>query len=594
MRFVLVSVLLTVMALTMLACAPAPIPTAPATQFARATGAPSASPAATPRAGIPSLTRVPLPRVLRINLGARPETLDPQRAFASYESAILQLAYEGLTRIDEKGNIVPGAAERWEFSGDGKTLTFFLRANLTRADGTPITAQDFEFAFKRAVDPRLGAASQSFLDDVRGAVAAYSMDPKSKPEDIERALEGVGVQAIDDATLVVTFDQPTGYWTAIASTWIGLPIDRSRVEQDPVAWWLKPENHNGNGPFKIADIQDQIIRLVPNPRYWQGTAKLDRIEFYWLSEAAGLELYRQGGLELTRVTAETLAVAQADATLSKELRRVPAARVTYLGFNLKRAPFNDKNVRKALAYALDREAFVREVLLGLGKPHLSWIPPGIAGYDETAGRFGYDPQAALQTLIDAGYGTPDKKRVDCAKLGTLKLTYSNTLRTQQLFSLIAANLTRVFACPVLLDPMDPSAYSVAVRDPRTTPQMFLMSWEEEYAHPQNWMFLQTCAGVFAARLGYCNRDLDAAVAAANQEPDFVRAVEKYKSAQRIFLDDLVGAFLWHNENAYLLKPYVLGVWEHRSTADNAWLGQFGPVLEYDIDLGKTGANYPLR
>ena len=132
------------------------------------------------------------------------------------------MAYEGLTRVDENGRVLPGAAEKWEYSGDGKTLTFHLRAGLVRADGAPLLARDFEYAFKHAADPRIGAVDPSFLNDVRGAQAAYSLDPKSKIEEIRRALENIGIRATDDTTLVVNFDQPAGYWPTIAATWIGL------------------------------------------------------------------------------------------------------------------------------------------------------------------------------------------------------------------------------------------------------------------------------------------------------------------------------------------------------------------------------------
>jgi ABC-type oligopeptide transport system substrate-binding subunit len=121
-----------------------------------------------------------------------------------------------------------------------------------------------------------------------------------------------------------------------------------------------------------------------------------------------------------------------------------------------------------------------------------------------------------------------------------------------------------------------------------------MAWEQEYAHPQNWLFLQTCAGVYANRLGYCNREFDAAFQAANQEVDPVRAIDKYKAAQKIFVNDLAAAFLWNNDNAFLMKPYVRGIAEHFSTGDNAWLGQLGPVLTYDIDTTKVGAGYPAQ
>ncbi len=574
--------------ISIVAAACAPIPRADETP--RATVAPQG------KATVfqPTLTPAPKSKVLRINLATRPDSLDPQKAFASSEIAILQLAYEGLTRVDEKGKVAPGAAEKWEFSADGKTLTFHLRAGLKRADGTAITAKDFEYAFKRTVDPRVTAPSQSFMDDVRGAQTAYSLDPKSKPDDVEKLLDNVGVKATDDATLVFSLDQPAGFFPTIASTWIGMPTEKSKTEKDPDAWWLKPENHNGNGPFGIVQVQDQVVKLAPNPNYWGGKAKLDRVEFYWLAEVAALETYRQGGLDVIRVSPDTIAQVQADGVLNKELLRAPAARVTYFGFNLKRAPFNDKNVRKAFSMALDREGFVRDVLQGLGRPYLSWIPPGMPGYDESATVPAYDSQAAVQTLIAAGYGTPDKKKIDCAKLGTIKLTYANTPRTQLLFQFIGGSLTRVFACPVLLDPVEPNAYPIVVRDPKTTPQVFLIPWEEEYPHPQDWLFLQTCAGVYATRIGYCNREFDAAFTAANQELDFDRAVEKYKAAQRIFVGDVAAAFLWNNDNAFLVKPYVLGLSDHASTGDNAWLGQFGPVLSYDVDTAKVGAGYPTQ
>ena len=565
------------------ACARAPVPDADATRGAATSAPTKAASLAATAAPLPTTVPGAKPKVLRINLGARPENLDPQHASSSAEFAILQLAYEGLTRVDEKGMVLPGAAERWEFGNDGKTLTFHLRAGLKRVDGTPLTAKDFESALKYTVDPRVGAPDQSFLDDVRGATSASALDPKSKPEDIERALGNVGVKAVDDATLVVTFDQPTGYWLTLASTWITFPSDKSKSEKEPDAWWLKPENHNGNGAFKIAEIRDEVIRLVPNPNYWGGKPKLDRIEFYWIADAGVVESYRKGEVDVVRLSLENFALAQNDPVLSKDLIRVPAARVTYLGFNVKRAPFTDKNVRKAFSMALDREGLVRDVLLGLGKPYLSWIPPGVPGYDETATGPGYNAQAALQTLIDAGYGMPDKKKVDCAKLGMIKLTFANAPRAQTLFQAIAENLTRVFACPVALDPVELNDYSVVVRDPRTTPQVYLIAWEQEYAHPQNWLFLQACSGVFAARLGYCNRDFDAALAAANQELEWNRAIEKYRAAQKIFVGDMVAAFLWNNDNAFLVKPSVRGVREHSGAGDTVWVGQFGPVLTYEVE-----------
>ncbi len=536
-----------------------------------------------------------LPRVLRINLGTRPDLLDPQRASTNSETAILQLAYEGLTRWDAKGRVVPGAADQWEFSGDGKTLTFHLRSGLKRADGTPLTAKDFEYAFRRALDPRLSATDASFLDDVAGAQNAYTLDPKTKPDDIQKALDAIGVQAPDDATLVFSFARLAGYFPTIAATWVGFPSDKRKVESDPDAWWFKPENHAGNGAFVITEIQESVVKLVPNPNYWGAKPKLDRIEFYFISDtAAALDAYRKGNLDALRLDSDDFPTALADATLAKELVRVPAARVSYLGFNVKRAPFNDKNVRKAFSLALDREAFVRDALKGLGKPYLSWIPPGIPGYDEQANVPGFDGNQAIQSLVEAGYGTADRKKVDCNKLPAVKLTYSNTPRNQFLYQFIAGSFAKVLACPILIDPVDPDKFPVIVKDPRTTPQIFLLTWEQEYPHPQNWLFLHACNGVYAQRIGYCSREFDAALVEANRETAWDAAIEKYRAAQKILVNDGVAAFYWQNENAFLVKPYVTGLRETSGASDHAFPGQFGAASAWTIDTSKVGAGYPNK
>ncbi len=536
-----------------------------------------------------------LPRVLRINLDTRPDLLDPQRASTNSETAILQLTYEGLTRWDSKGRIVPGAADKWEFNSDGKTLTFHLRAGLKRADGSPLTARDFEFAYKRALDPRLGATDASFLDDVAAAQATYTLDPRTKPDEIQKSLDGVGVQAVDDTTLVFTFARAAGYFPTIAATWIGFPSEKAKTESDPDAWWFKPENHNGNGQFVVKEIQDQFVKLVPNPNYWGVKPKLDRIEFYWNSDfASALESYKKGNLEILHVSGDDWLMVQSDAALAKEIARAPAARVTYLGFNVKRAPFNDKNVRRAFSIALDRETFVRDALKGLGKPALTWIPIGVPGYDEKATVPAFDANQAVQALVDAGYGTADRKKVDCNKLASIKLTYSNTPRNQFFYQFIAGSFAKVLACQILLDPIDPDKYPVIAKDPRTTPQIFLITWEQEYPHPQNWLFLHACNGVYAQRIGYCNREFDTALAAANAETDFDAAMAKYQAAQKILVNDGVAAFFWQNENAFLVKPYVVGLREAFATSDYAFPGQFAPVSSYNIDTGKVGAGYPSQ
>lgn len=556
---------------------------------------PASAPGAAPEPPAQPTTTQHKTKILRIHIGSHPDQLDPQKASTTAQIAILQLAYEGLTRLDENGKPLPAAAQSWEFSDGGRTLTFHLKSDLIRADGAPMHAQDFEYSLKRSLDPRTIAPDQSFLDDVKGAVAAYSMERNSKPEDIQRALDNVGISAADDSTLVFTFNQPTGYFPTIASTWIAFPAERAKIESDPDTWWLKPENHNGNGAFKIVEIEDQVIKLVRNPYYEGGGARIERIEIYSnnvTDTSNALESYRKGDYDLTELSNDDLTQALQDPSLSREIVRQAAARVTYLGFNVRKPPFSDRAARVAFSQALDRVALTRDVLKSIGKPTASWIPPGTPGFDASAVIPPFDSKSALNTLAVSSFGTADKKRIDCNKLGTVKLSYSDTPRNQSIFQFIVGSVARAFGCPILIDPVDPKDYPLVLRDTRNQPQVFLITWEQEYAHPQDWLFLQACNGAFAVRTGYCNKDFDAALFAANQEIDWDRAMDKYRAAQRIFINDAAGALLWNSENAFLVKPYLRGVKEHASTSDVEWLGQFGPIVAYDIDLTNVGANYP--
>ena len=534
-----------------------------------------------------------------MGVGTYPDNLDPQLISFANEIAITSLLYEGLTTIDAKGTVQPGAAEKWSTSTDGKTMTFTLRAGLKRADGTPVTAKDFEYAFKRLLDPAMQGEYNTLIDDVVGAAEYRSMDTKAKPEDIAKARDQVGVKATNDTTLVITFKQPVGYWTYIAYTWVGWPVDPKAVAKDPDNWWTKAEGHNGNGPFKISRIEEnRSITFVPNPNYRGGKPKLDRIEMYFITDSAvAFEAYRKGELDIVNVAAEDRATVGADPVLSKEFLEFPATSVSYMGMHQLKPPFDNKQVRMAFAQAFDRDAYTRDILKGAAKTYLSWVPPGVPGTDETAVQKGYDPVAAVKTLIDAGFGaagsTAAAPKIDCKKLGDIKLTYSGTPRNHARFQFIAGNFARVFGCPVTLDPVDPTVYSGMVKKVETAPQIFLLSWIQDYPHPQNWLFIMQCGGLHASRIAYCNKDFDAALQVANQETDLSKAVDKYKAAQKILLADYASANLYYNLNWYLIKPYVIGPRENYSVSD-VWPGEYGPILTYDIDTTKVGSGYPTK
>lgn len=542
----------------------------------------------------PSPTSTPVPpptaKVLRIGLARYPDVLDPQRAPLGSEAHILRLVYEGLTTIDERGNVTSGAAERWTLAPDGLQMTFHLRDNLKRADGTPITARDFVFALKRALDPRLEPrANPLLLYDIKGATQLDKLDPLTKPEEIDKALNAVGVRATDDRTLIVTFQKPIGYWHFVAATMPLFPTDPKSVEHDPDNWWAQPEWHNGNGAFRVHSIEpNQRIVLVPNVNYWRGKPKLDRIELVYFPGGNGLRAaYARGEVDLAAMlTADD--VSALDATLTRELVRAPAPIVYAIVFNRTQKPFDNKSVRLAFAQAFDRESWV-QVFQGTGKPYTRWIPPGVPGAPaDQLGAPAFDPQAAVRTLVNSGYAakdsTAENPKVDCAKLGTIKLTYLDSLVDRARYEFLAANFTRVFGCPIVAEPTNLSSkMPLAIR-----------AYRHDYPHPRTWLSVWLCNSAFATSFGYCNKEFDALVARADQERDAQKAFALYQQAETLLLNDAPAVFAHYVENISLIRPYVLGVREHTSALDTEWAGEWGPVWLYDVDLTRVPASYPRK
>lgn len=541
---------------------------------------------------------------MRIGQSLYPDVLDPQKSLYVFEVEVLKLTYEGLLSLDNQGNVGPGSADRWESSPDGTQMTFHVRDGLVRSDGTPMACADFEYALKREVDPAVPAKQYTaIVYDIKGAedLDAFAAQDATQIDQakLDAAWKNYGVSCKDERNLVVTFSHPVGFWEYVASTWVTYPTDKRQVDKDPNNWWALPQGHVGNGPFKIAAIQDgQKITFVPNENYWRGKPKLDRIELIYSTDSAVLfEAYKKNELDMyPNPPPEQLSLIDGG-PLQADFVRYPAA-ITYgLHFNLTKGKFSDVNVRKAFSAAIDRAGFVRDVQKGLGRPYTRWIPPGVPGAQpDTPGVPDTDPKAAVEFLVENGYAardsTPNNPRVDCAKLGEVKLTYGANPVGQIRAQFLASNLMRVLGCLVILDPVDATTFAGMTKNVQTTPMLSRQGWSQDYPHPQSWLSVYwTCNGI-AKLFGYCNKRLDATLAQADRTLDFEQAIKLYQSAEDMLVNDVPSAFLYHDENRFLIKPWLLGPRSYPSSGDAEWAGEWGPVWLYDVDLSEVPSNYP--
>jgi len=328
--------------------------------------------------------------------GAEPETLDPGIITGQPEGRVVNALFEGLCAYDEGGRAVPGVAESWEISPDGKHYTFHLRPDAKWSDGRPLVAGDFVSSWKRTLTPATGAQYNYMLFPIKNA-GAYA-DGKTKD------FGEVGVKAPDDRTLLVELENPTPYFLELCAfpTLQPVRVDLiDRVGDD----WVKPGHIIGNGAYVLESwrINDKI-RLKKNPHYWnRGKVSLETVDVLPISDAnVAFNFYASGLADL--VMDKGLAPpALLDELKSKPwFHAAPFLGIYFLRYNCERGPFKDERVRRAFSLAVDKKRIVEKITRAGELAAPGFVPPGIPNYTGTDG-LPFDPSAAKALLAEAGF-----------------------------------------------------------------------------------------------------------------------------------------------------------------------------------------------
>jgi oligopeptide transport system substrate-binding protein len=334
---------------------------------------------------------------------AEPDTLDPHKYTLSAERYIHTDLFEGLVGVDAKGEPIPGLADSWSVSEDGKVWTFRMRPGLKWSDGVDLTADDVVAGFRRAVDPVTAApvVDEAFFILNGREVASGT----KKPEDL-------GVRAVDAVTVEIALVAPSAILPVrLAGVPLFAPLPR-HVFDKAGQGWVKAGTMVTSGPYVLAEwVPSSFVRVVKNPNYWDAAnVKIDEVVFMPTEdEATGMKLFRAGELDLT-LGFPPGQYEWLKANMAAETRLDPAAVVTYLTFNQVKPPFNDARVRRALSLAIDREVITGRVLnIGL-TPAYSFVPSKTAGWTPAAGtdfstRAIAERQAEARALLEAaGFG----------------------------------------------------------------------------------------------------------------------------------------------------------------------------------------------
>ncbi|HEX6034510.1 MAG TPA: peptide ABC transporter substrate-binding protein, partial [Anaerolineales bacterium] len=481
---------------------------------------------------------------------------------------------------------VEAAAQSWEYNEDATVLTFTLRDGLTYSDGSLLNAARFEYSFLRNIDPATAGEYAAITDDIlgaaewRGCTEGCEDEMAAVQESVKAShADGSECTGYDDEacnTFTLTLKQPAPYFHTVASLWVGFPAKQELIEAGGETWWLDPANHVGNGPF-VMDELEQGVRGVfsPNENYWRAVPAYTLEYSYIVDLAVSFEAYRNGEFDIVPLQAEDLATVQADPALNEQANIYPGSCTFALMFHQLKEPFTDPAVRHAFAYALDREAWVTDVLQGLGAPALTWIPPGFPGYQEGETRFAFDPDLAMQTLTDAGYTVEGGQLMKDGTAIPLEFTFGDTPRNRTRYEWLTAKYKEVLGLDIPLNPVEATTYTNLTKDVNTAPQFFILGWCADYPDPQNWLSVYWKTGAFGERIGFTNPEMDEIMTQADAELDAEKRADLYAQAQDMLVEGGYVAFMWNNVNTYLVQPWVKGL--VTTSMDSGWAGDNDPT-----------------
>jgi len=353
--------------------------------------------------GIPDVDEGVANGILLFGNGAEPKTLDPQRATGVTENHIISALLEGLISYHPTDDNLPepGVAESWEANDDASVWTFKLREDALWTNGDPVTAEDFVYSYQRMLNPDFTGEYAQMLFVIRNA-EGYN---KGRLEDFSE----VGLKALDERTLRVELIGPTPYFLNMLKHYSWFPVHPATIEAnggpfDMSGAWTLPENFVGNGAFALQEWRpNQYIRATKSDTYWdRDRTRLNEIYFFPIEDDnTEKRMFDAGRLHITGT------VPTNDIPMLKESKPHLIHIDDYMGIyfyrlNVTQAPTDNPLVRKALNYAIDRQAIVDKVSLGDQNPAHAFVPPGFKGYPAPE-VLSFDPERAREYLAEAGY-----------------------------------------------------------------------------------------------------------------------------------------------------------------------------------------------
>lgn len=508
-------------------------------------------------------------KILSVQIGPDPETIDPALNSAVDGGNMLLHSFECLLTVDKDGKLAPGQAESYETSEDGLTWTFHLRDGLKWSDGSDLTANDFVYSWKRVCDPNVAAP---YAETVLSMVAGYE-------DAIGGNLDALQVVAQDDKTLVVTLNAPCSYFGSLAAFATLSPVQQATIEANGDAWATAAETYISNGPFYISEwVPGSHILMSKNPNYWNASAvKLDGIKFNLIEDAnASYSAYQTGEvLFIKDVPTEEIPSLSGN----PEFHVDPIIGTYYLSLNTQREPFTDARVRKALSLAIDREYVANTLMQGTYSPASNFMGPGWIDtdgsqfMDKANGGKPYidttnhdaNVEEAKQLLADAGY--PDGEGLPAITYSTNDAGYHKVVAEylQQAWAEIGVELSVDIVEWASFTPMRRNGDYDASRN----------GWVGDYSDPSNMLdLLFSTNGNNDGKFN--NADYDAAMTTSRTTLDAAERSQALHDAEDILMEEAACIPVAYYNDFWLQSDKITGSWH---SAYGYWYFMYADIVE---------------
>ncbi|MTW88269.1 peptide ABC transporter substrate-binding protein [Virgibacillus dakarensis] len=487
-------------------------------------------------------------KVLLMNNGEEPTSLNPPEGFDSVSWNVLNNLMEGMTRLGKDDKPEAATAKSWDVSEDGKTYTFHIREDANWSNGDPVTAGDFEFAWKQLLDPETGSPA---------AFLGYFIEGAEAFNNGEGSADDVMVTAKDDKTLEVALTAPTGFFLHVISNPAFFPVNEKVAKENP-EWYADADSFVANGPFKMETWEhDSKIVMVKNDQYWdKDTVKLDKVDWAMVPETnTEYQMFQSNELDMTEIPPD-----MADQLIDgDDVVIEDQAGLYFYRFNVEKEPFQNMKIRKAFALAVDQNKIVDFVTKNKEEAAHGFVSPGFTDPSGTDFReangdlFTFDPEKAKELLKEG----MEEEGYD--KLPPVILTYS----TDEAHKAIAETLQNMFSENLGVDvKLENTEWNVFSEDQQALKlQLSRSSFLFDYGDPVN--FLESfITGSTMNRTGWSNEEYDKLIKKAKTETDEQKRWDYMYEAEKLLAEEMPIFPIHYYNQVYIYKDNISGIVRH--------------------------------